>query len=221
MEVPVPPLTDAESAQRFHRMLMLHVARLKHRGDPVGLHQFLLAQVLSLHLPAREGTGRCADCGQRFPCRTTLLTALLTRLPVPWTPTSLGRALSTAKLWPSASADHDVIQDGRLEYGDRQQLDPWYRAERNPQTGRWLVFTYERGSLRRSQHLDDDQQLCDFLVTQVVLLPFPYGWKTDETWGALLDPGAVSTRQWWSVHGSLPYLASYRPEGAWEPDSAG
>jgi hypothetical protein len=139
----VPPPADAESAQRFHRMLMLHVARLKHRGDPVGLHQFLLGQALSLHLPAREGAAQCADCLQRFPCRTTLLTALLTRLPVPWAPASLGHALSTTKLWPSQSADHDVIQDSRLEYGDRLQVDPWYRAERNLRTGRWLVRTYE------------------------------------------------------------------------------
>jgi hypothetical protein len=63
----VPPLADVESAQRFHRMLMLHVARLKHRGDPVGLHQFLLGQALSLHLPEREGTAQCSECGQRSP----------------------------------------------------------------------------------------------------------------------------------------------------------
>lgn len=197
---------------------MLHVARLKYRGDPVGLHQFLLGQALGLHMPEREGAAKCADCRQSFPCRTTLLTAFLTRLPVPWTPASLGRVLSTARLWPSRSADHDVIQDSRLEYGDRQQVDPWYRVERSPRTGGWLVCTYERGSLQRSQHLDDDQQLCDFLVTQVVLLAFPYGWKTDETWGQLLDLGAVSTRQWWSAYGNLPYLESYRPEGAWERD---
>jgi hypothetical protein len=217
----VPPLADAESAQHFHRMLMLHVARLKHCGDPVGLHQFLLGQALGLHMPERQGAAQCAECGQRFPCRTTLLTALLTRLPVRWTPASLGRALSTAQLWPSQSVDHDVIQDGRLEYGDRLQVDPWYRAERNPRTGRWLVRTYERGSLQRSQHFDDDQQLCEFLVTQVALLAFPYGWNTDQTWKELLDAGAVSARQWWTVYGNLPYLESYRPEGAWEPDPAG
>jgi hypothetical protein len=84
-EIPVTPLADAESAQRFHRMLMLHVARLKYRGDPVGLHQFLLGQALRLHLPERSGAAQCADCGQHFPCRTMLLTALLTRLPVEWT----------------------------------------------------------------------------------------------------------------------------------------
>jgi hypothetical protein len=214
----VPPLADVESAQRFHRMLMLHVARLKYRGDPVGLHQFLLGQALGLHMPEREGAAQCADCRQRFPCRTTLLTALLTRLPVQWTPASLGRALSTAKLWPSQSPDHDVIQDNRLEYGDRLQVDPWYRAERNPRTGRWLVRNYERGSLQRSQHFDDDQQLCEFLVTQVVLLAFPYSWTTDQSWGELLDAGAVSAQEWWSSYGNLPYLKSYRPEGAWESD---
>lgn len=221
-QIPVPPLVDAESAQRFHRILMLHVARLKSRGDPVGLHQFLLGQALGPHLPEREGGGLgCAECEQHFPCRTTLLTALLTRLPVPWAPASLGRALSTTKLWPSQSADHEVVEDGRLEYGDRTQVDPWFSAERNPRTGRWLVRTYERGSLQRSQHFDDDQQLCDFLVTQVVLLAFPYGWKTDETWNQLLDTGAISTRQWWWAHGNLPCLESYRPEGAWEPDPQG
>jgi hypothetical protein len=102
-------LADAESALHFHGMLMLHVARLKHRGDPVGLHQFLLGQTLALHRPEREGSAQCADCGQSFPCRTTLLTALLTRLPVQWTPASLGRALSTGKLWPSRGTDHEVI----------------------------------------------------------------------------------------------------------------
>jgi hypothetical protein len=115
----VAPLKDAESAHRFHRMLMLHVAMLKHRGNPVGLHQFLLGQALGLHMPERSGAAQCADCGQRFPCRTILLTALLARLPVRWTPVSLGRALSTAKLWPSQNPDHDVIDEGRLEYGDR------------------------------------------------------------------------------------------------------
>lgn len=201
-------------------MLMLYVARLKHRGDPVGLHQFLLGQTLALHRPEREGSAQCADCGQSFPCRTTLLTALLTRLPVQWTPASLGRALSTGKLWPSRGTDHEVIEHGRLEYGDRTQLDPWYCAERNPRTGRWLVRTYERGSVQRSQHFDDDQQLCDFLVTQVVLHAFPYGWKTDQTWNDLLDTGAASARQWWTAYGDLPYLESYRPEGAREPDPA-
>ena len=125
---------------------MLHVARLKYRGDPVGLHQFLLGQALGLHMPERAGAAQCAECGQRFPCRTTLLTALLTRLPVQWTRTSLGRALSTAKLWPSQSADHDVNQDSRLEYRNRLQVDPWYREERNPRTGQWLVRNWERGS---------------------------------------------------------------------------
>jgi len=84
-QVPVLPLADAESAMRFHRMLTLHVARLKHRAEPVGLHQFLLGQVLGLHHPEREGAAQCADCGQRYPCGTTLLTALLARLPVRWT----------------------------------------------------------------------------------------------------------------------------------------
>jgi hypothetical protein len=125
-----------------------------------------------------------------------------------------------AQLWPSQSVDHDVIQDGRLEYGDRLQVDPWYRAERNPRTGRWLVRTYERGSLQRSQHFDDDQQLCEFLVTQVALLAFPYGWNTDQTWKELLD-AALFPRGSGGRYMDLPYLESYRPEGAWEPDPAG
>lgn len=75
--------------------------------------------------------------------------------------------------------------------------------------------------LQRSQHFGNDQQLCDFLVTQLVLLAFPYGWKTDETCNELLDTGATSTRRWWSIYGNLPYLESYRPEGAWETDSQG
>ena len=105
--------------------------------------------------------------------------------------------------------------------GTESQVDPWFRAERNPGTGRWLVRTYERGSLQQSQHLDDDVQLCDFLVTQVVRLAFPYGWKTDQSWSELLDTGAVSARQWWSAYGNLPYLEFHRPEGAWEPDPEG
>lgn len=58
-------------------------------------------------------------------------------------------------------------------------------------------------------------------MTQVVRLAFPYGWQIDQTWGELLDTAAVSTRQWWSAYANLPYLESYRPEGAWEPDLEG
>ena len=84
--VPVPPFGDFATAKRFHHLLLLHIARLKQRGDPVGLHQFLLGQAIGLHGPGSGGQGECAECRQPGPCRTALLIALLTRLPVPWTP---------------------------------------------------------------------------------------------------------------------------------------
>ena len=215
--IPVPPLADLELAQLFQRLLQLHVARLKHPGDPVGFEQFLLGQALCLHEPVEERELRCTECGNHYPCRTVLLIALLTRLPVPWTPTSLARALSVSALWPSRERDRDVVEDGRLEYGDRLQVDPWYRAERNSQTGRWLVRTYERGSVQASQHIDNDQDLCDFLIDQTLRLTYPYGWQTDTTWNAELDIAAARALRWWSAHRSLPYLESHRADGAWPP----
>jgi hypothetical protein len=215
--LPGLPLTDVASAQLFQRLLMLHVARLKGRGEPVGFHQFVLGQALSLHRPTGPGEPRCAECGQPYPCRTVLLVTLLTRLPVPWTPASLGRALSSARLWPTENPDHDLVGDGELEYGDHSQADPWYRAERNPRTGRWLVRTYERGGLRATQHIDDDQQLCEFLIEQTLRLPYPYGWKTDNSLNPDLNAGATRAGTWWSAHRALPYLESRRSDGAWEP----
>ena len=122
---------------------MLHVARLKGRREPVGFHQFVLGQALSLHLPAGPGEPRCAECG--------------------------------------------------------------------------LVRTYERGSLRASQHIDDDEQLCEFLIEQTLRLPYPYGWKTDNSLNPDLNAGATRAGTWWSAHRALPYLESRRSDGAWEP----
>ena len=148
-----------------------------------------------------------------------LLVALLTRLPVPWTPLSLGLALSTANLWPSRGTDHDLVEDGRLEFGDRSQVDPWYRAERHPGTGRWVVRTYERGGLQATRRVGDDQDLCEFLIEQTLRLAYPYGWKTDDTWNAGLDVGAARAFRWWSARRTLPYVESHRSDGAWEPNS--
>ncbi len=218
--IPVPPLADLESARLFHRVLLLHVARLKCRGDPVGFDQFLLGQALGLHIPAKERELGCAECGRPYPCRMILLIALLTRLPVSWAPMSLARALSATALWPSGETDRDIIEDERLEYGDRLQVDPWYRAERNPRTGRWLVCTYERGSIQATQHIDDDNDLCGFLIEQTLRLTCPYSWKTDTKWNAQLDIGAARALQWWSAHRSLAYLESHRSDGAWQPRSS-
>jgi hypothetical protein len=146
---PELPLADLRSAQQFHRVLMLHVPRLKCRAEPVGFHQFLLGQALSLRAPDGRRDLECAECGQRFPCRTVLPVALLTRLPVPWTPASLGLALSTANLWPSRGTDHDLVEDGRLEFGDRAQVDPWYQADRNPRTGAGLSAPTSGADFRR------------------------------------------------------------------------
>ncbi len=108
--IPVPPLADLESARLFHRVLLLHVARLKCRGDPVGFDQFLLGQALGLHIPAKERELGCAECGRPYPCRMILLIALLTRLPVSWAPMSLARALSATALWPSGETDRDITK---------------------------------------------------------------------------------------------------------------
>jgi hypothetical protein len=209
-----------ELARLFNRLLMLYVAWLKRRGDPVGFHQFLLGQALSLHTPVDHGELRCAECAQPYPCRTTLLIALIARLPVPWTPTSLGHELSVTNLWPSQGPDHDLVEEGTLEYGDRAQVEPWYRAERNPRTGRWLVRTYERGSLQATRHIDEDQDLCDFLIEQALRLIYPYGCKTDSICDAELDAAATRALDWRSARRSRPYLESHRSDGAWEPHSS-
>jgi len=218
--VPVLPLADLESAGLFQRLLQLHVARLKRLGDPVGFDQFVLGQALGLHAPVEERELQCAECGRPYPCRTMLLIALLTRLPVPWTPTSLAHALSASALWPSRETDLEVVEEGRLEYGDRLQVDPWYHAQRNPRTGHWLVRTYERGSIQATRHIDNDQDLCNFMIEQTLRVTYPYGWKTGTTWNAELDIGAAHALQWWSVHRSLPYLESQRSEGGWPPRSS-
>lgn len=58
IEVPVPPFADFAAAQQFHRLVLLHLRELKLPGEPVGLHQFLLAEARP---PGRGGrtTGGC------------------------------------------------------------------------------------------------------------------------------------------------------------------
>src|SRR5215469_8483958 len=124
---------------------LLHVAVLKQRADPGGMHQFLLGQVLGLHRPIQGAAPQCAECGQPSPCRTVLLAALLTRLPVAWTPVTLALAMSAARLLPDGGPDTDVITARRLEWGDRSQADPWYCADFAARSGSWVVRTYERG----------------------------------------------------------------------------
>jgi hypothetical protein len=217
--VPVPPFGDFATAKRFHHLLLLHIARLKQRGDPVGLHQFLLGQAIGLHGPGSGGQGECAECRQPGPCRTALLIALLTRLPVPWTPGSLATALTATRLWPGS--EREVIEKDRLEWGDPVQADPRHRAERTPQTGRWTVRTYERGALRDSRHVGGDEQLCDLLISHALAIVFPYGWKIDSGLAEAVDAGAGHAQSWWSAQAHLPYLGAWSQQGAWEagPDN--
>jgi hypothetical protein len=199
-------------------MLLLYLSRLKDRGEPVGLHQFLLGQVLGLHEPRGDG-GTCSDCGQVSPCRSVLLVALLARFPVPWTPASLARALSSSRLWESAGSDHDIISSQALEWGDPVQVDPRFRAERSQKNGQWTIRTHERGGLQQTQHLADDAALCEYLLTHVLRHVFPYGWQVDQTWVGTGDTGALAARRWWASHRQMPYLDAHRPDGAWQPDT--
>ena len=218
IDIPVPPLADFDAAQRFHRLVLLHVAVLKQRGDPVGMHQFLLVQVLGLHEPVQGSSARCAECGQPCPCRTVLLAALLARLPVAWTPVTLAQALSAARLLPDGGPDTDLITARRLEWGDRSQADPWYCADLDARSGSWVVRTYERGGLQRTARLAGDQDLCLFLIDQSMRHVFPYGWVKDIATMALVAAGAPDALEWWQVHARLPYLDSWRADGAWTTD---
>jgi len=218
VDIPVPPLADFDTAQRFHRLVLLHVALLRQRGDPVGMHQFLLGQVLGLHEPVQGSPARCAECGQPCPCRTVLLAAVLTRLPVPWTPVTLAKALSAARLLPDYEPDTDVFTAGRLEWGDRTQADPWYCADLDARSGSWVVRTFERGSLWRTEQLAGDQDLCRLLIDQSMQNVFPYGWVKDIASMAVVAAGAPDALDWWQVHARLPYLDSWRADGAWTTD---
>jgi hypothetical protein len=182
--------------------------------DPVGLHQFLLGQAIGLHGPGSGGQGECAECRQPGPCRTALLIALLTRLPVPWTPGSLATALTATRLWPGS--EREVIEKDRLEWGDPVQADPRHRAERTPQTGRWTVRTYERGAVRDSRHVEGDEELCDLLISHALAIVFPYGWKIDSGLAEAVDAGAGHAQSWWSAQAHLPYLDAWSQQGAWE-----
>lgn len=215
----MPPLAGLDEARRFHRMALLYIAQLKVRGEPVGLHQFLLGQALGLHKPS-GGDGSCAECRQPSPCRTVLLVMVVARFPVRWTPVTLAAALSAARLWPSTGPANDVTASGRLEWGDPSQADPSFRAERDPRSGRWLVRTYEHGALRHSEHFAGDEEMCEHLIGQVVSFVFPYAWRVDDSWAGTLAEGAPAARQWWSSYVRLPYLDSRRDDGAWEQDQS-
>lgn len=209
--IPVPPFADQGEAQRFLWMLQLFLSELKQPGDPVGLHQFLLAQVLEWHRP--DNTCTCFACGAPYPCRTVLGVAVLARFPVPWSPATLVRALRSVGLLPVASdgdGGGDGDGDNRLEldpYGDPQQ---WATRTRD---GGWILETRERGSVS-SRELPDDRSLYDFLADRVRSFPYPYGRGVDASWLPAVRQGAGAAQEWWTGHAALPYLETHRADGA-------
>lgn len=56
----MPPFADFNTAQQFHRLLVLFLRELTPPGEPGGLPAYLLQQAVALHAP--RGTHLCATC---------------------------------------------------------------------------------------------------------------------------------------------------------------
>ena len=233
VEIPVPPFADFATAQQFHRLLLLYLRELKRPGEPVGLHQFLLAEALWWHAPRggsacvycepprhsyicyhagdQPGGGAvCAQCGPPFPCRTLLSVAAVARFPAPWTPVSLVRALRSAGLLQSRSDAPD--KPTYLHWGGDGWTDPSFTAACDPHDGSWLMVRVERSD-EETTRFADDAALCDYLLDQARASPYPYGAHVEPSWVAAVQPGAAPARSWWAQHMRLPYLDSQRPSG--------
>ncbi|MEH1016405.1 hypothetical protein V6U90_25285 [Micromonospora sp. CPCC 206060] len=208
-EIPVPPFTGHDDARRFHQLLMLHLSQLKRPGEPVGVHQFLLGQVLAPHEPRGDAGTSCAECERPYPCRTVLRVALVSRFGADWSPLGLVRLLRDTRIW---GARFDEVELG--EEGFAWEFEPRFTAERRPGGG-WVVTSTERGSSRVRAEPADDRAMVEFIADQVRERPFPFGWRVPEEFPAMVADGARAAAGWWSEHGRLPYLSRHDESGSW------
>ncbi|MEU6075018.1 hypothetical protein [Micromonospora sp. NPDC047074] len=207
--IPVPPFAGPDDARRFHLLLLWHLAQLKRPGEPVGVHQLLLGQVLAPHEP-RAGAGTpCAECERPYPCRTVLRVALVSRFGVDWEPVGVARLLRDTRVW---GARFDGVELGEDRFA--WEHDPRFAAERRTDGG-WVVTSTERGSTRVRAEPADDRAMVEFMAEQVQEHSFPFGWRVPEEFPAMVADGAHAAARWWAGHGRLPYLSRHDDDGDW------
>jgi hypothetical protein len=229
--VPVPPFTDFDDAQRFHRLLLLFLRELKKPGEQVGLHAYLLGQAVGWHGPRRPevcpdcrpgprrglcghggpkrrpDTVSCGECGLPYPCRTVLAVATVGGFPVPWTPVCLIRAMKAALLLSPDSRPNPSTASFLLLAGD-----PEIGAEYEQSSGNWIIHAVERGQ-DRPERLADDAAFIDKLLEFARSYAFPFGWGIPDGWVEAVRPGVAAARARWNRHETLPYLQCHRGEG--------
>lgn len=100
VRIPVPPFRDLDESKTFHRALAVHVAEIgRASGGPFAETLALCSVIASagaLQRSASSGDG--ATGAPDHPSAVVLGVALLTRLPVAWTPVSLVEAV---RAWSS------------------------------------------------------------------------------------------------------------------------
>jgi hypothetical protein len=196
-----PPFNDVGEARDFYFLLMVFLRELKRSGDPVSVHQFLLAEALHQHQPAHREM-MCASCGPPYPCRTVLAVALLTQFPAPWTPQSVAGALVAAG-WLKATVQEDFI------YWD---YDPSFSLRRG-EGGVWMCEERERGSIRNYE-VGDDTSCYRFIADKNVSRnPIGFGWRVTEDEIEQIRPGLAPTNEWWLHHSALPYITAHVVSG--------
>lgn len=186
-EVPLPPFTGLWAAQQFHRLVLVYVVELKQPDEPIGLHQFLLGQALHWHAPRDEAA--CAQCGPPYPCRTVLSVAAVARVPAPWTPIRLVRAMKAAGLLSDDARHVDSRTD--LHLGGDGWFEPRVTATRDERTGGWELRSVER-STETTVRLIGDGAVCDYLFERARSHAYPYGCAVDPAASAALAPGSLA-----------------------------
>ena len=170
-EVPVPPFADPSAAAVFHRALLERVAELTRPVvDEDGVQHRMSPAVAAAHRPGPDGF--CLDDRQRYPCRSAVHTALFVELPVAWTPAQLAAVLSATRLWDSDHLGGDVVEPGRLQWGNHGSGPEW-KATRRPD-GSWTVQLRDerRNTFDHERDLPDDDAMVDHLIRTVVPHPF-------------------------------------------------
>lgn len=196
-----PPFGSLEAAKDFHFLLMVFLRELKRPGEPVGLHQYLLAQALHHHGPKYTSI-ECRACGGTYPCRTVLTVALLARFPAPWTPQCLAAALNSVGLLGA------TMRDDLIFWGDG---DPGFTLRRN-EDGAWVGERQDRGEVR-PMVVEDDAAMCELFVGWVRAFPVGLGTAVSAEEIDLVRPGIGPAREWWAGHVALPYLVNRLQDG--------
>lgn len=196
-----PPFGSLEAARDFYFLLMEFLRELKRPGEPVGLHQYLLAQALEHHRPKYRSI-ECQACDTEYPCRTVLSVALLARFPAPWTPHGLVTTLNTVGLLGA------TIRGDLIFWGDG---DPGFTLQRN-ETGAWVGERQDRGEIR-PMVVEDDAAMCDLFTGWVRAFPVGLGTAVSAEEIDLVRPGIAPARAWWAEHAALPYLVHRLQDG--------